>query len=158
MTDKQIIIEDCPYFVNGVCMEYLDGACENHKCDLKIIRELEEQLQRKKKQNDELNKIIKKRNEQIKNLNYTLFEDRNLTIDLAKANLKISKLERNFTSMKGRYKYELDKLRQTLTEIKEMCKEEKGWVNCSDMKLTETAQFAQQIFDKISEVEDADKT
>ena len=43
---------------------------------------------------------------------------------------------------------------KTLTEIKEMCKEEKGWVNCSDMKLTKTAQFAQQIFDKISEVEE----
>ena len=44
-------------------------------------------------------------------------------------------------------------LKDCLTEIKEMCEKEKGWVNCSDMKLTETAQFAQQIFDKISEVE-----
>ena len=50
MTDKQIIIEDCPYFVNGVCMEYLDGACENHKCDLKIIRELEQKLKAKEQE------------------------------------------------------------------------------------------------------------
>ena len=46
MTDKQIIIEDCPYFIGGNCQEYLDGVCENHKCDLKIIRELEQQLKR----------------------------------------------------------------------------------------------------------------
>ena len=47
MTDKQIIIEDCPYFIGGNCQEYLDGVCENHKCDLKIIRELEQQLKAK---------------------------------------------------------------------------------------------------------------
>ena len=58
MTDKQIIIEDCPYFVNGVCMEYLDGACENHKCDLKIIRELEQKLQAKEQECEMLSKII----------------------------------------------------------------------------------------------------
>ena len=44
MTDKQIIIEDCPYFIGGNCQEYLDGVCENHKCDLKIIRELKQTL------------------------------------------------------------------------------------------------------------------
>ena len=54
MTDKQIIIEDCPYFVNGVCMEYLDGACKNHKCDLKIIRELEQKLKRKEQECNQL--------------------------------------------------------------------------------------------------------
>lgn len=54
MTDKQIIIEDCPYFVNGVCMEYLDGACENHKCDLKIIRELEQKLKAKEQECERL--------------------------------------------------------------------------------------------------------
>ena len=85
----------------------------------KII-ELEKQLQRKKVQNDKLSDIIRKRNEQIKNLNYTLFEYRDLTPDTAKANLKISKLERKYSSMKGRYKYELDKFKQALTRIKKI--------------------------------------
>lgn len=224
MSDKQIIIEDCPYFIGGNCQEYLDGVCENHKCDLKIIRELEEKLSNKRKECDELHETVKSQKEEIKNLNYTLYEERNLTTDLAKANLKISTLKRDLSSARNRFKNEnqqnkeiikakeqeceefreqlaemisqsallpkffgftadeitnmlnqLDQLKsenkhlndllnqalkdyekviQTLTEIKEMCKEEKGWVNCSDMKLTETAQFAQQIFDKISEVEE----
>lgn len=42
--ETNYIKEDCPYFVNGVCMEYLDGSCENHKCDLKIIDELNKKL------------------------------------------------------------------------------------------------------------------
>lgn len=52
MTDKQIIIEDCPHFIGGCCQEYLDGICENHKCDLKIIRELEQQLDKLKAERD----------------------------------------------------------------------------------------------------------
>lgn len=54
MTDKQIIIEDCPYFIGGNCQEYLDGVCENHKCDLKIIRELETKLKAKEQECEEL--------------------------------------------------------------------------------------------------------
>lgn len=52
MTDKQIIIEDCPHFIGGCCQEYLDGVCENHKCDLKIIRELEQKLKAKEQECD----------------------------------------------------------------------------------------------------------
>jgi hypothetical protein len=59
MTDKQIIIEDCPYFIGGNCQEYLDGVCENHKCDLKIIRELETKLKAKEQECEELKKQIK---------------------------------------------------------------------------------------------------
>ena len=44
-------------------------------------------------------------------------------------------------------------IKQTLAKIKEICKKESGWVNCSDNKPTEAAQFAQQILQKISEVE-----
>lgn len=54
MTDKQIIIEDCPHFIGGCCQEYLDGVCENHKCDLKIIRELEQKLKAKEQECEEL--------------------------------------------------------------------------------------------------------
>jgi hypothetical protein len=54
MTDKQIIIEDCPHFIGGCCQEYLDGVCENHKCDLKIIRELETKLKTKEQECEEL--------------------------------------------------------------------------------------------------------
>jgi hypothetical protein len=52
--DKQIIIEDCPHFIGGCCQEYLDGVCENHKCDLKIIRELEQKLKDKEQECEEL--------------------------------------------------------------------------------------------------------
>lgn len=59
MTDKQIIIEDCPYFVGGNCQEYLDGVCKNHKCDLKIIRELEQKLKAKEQECDKLKSYYK---------------------------------------------------------------------------------------------------
>ncbi len=60
MTDKQIIIDDCPHFIGGCCQEYLDGVCENHKCDLKIIRELEQQLKAKEQECEGLKeKVIK---------------------------------------------------------------------------------------------------
>lgn len=48
------------------------------------------------------------------------------------------------------------RLKQTLTEIKRLCDEEKGWCNCSNNKPTETAQFAQQILQKIREVDNED--
>lgn len=44
------IIEDCPNFIGGCCQEYLDGDCSAHKCDLKILRELQEQLQAKEQE------------------------------------------------------------------------------------------------------------
>ena len=44
-------------------------------------------------------------------------------------------------------------LLQTLTEIKEICKKESGWVNCSNNMPTETAIFAEHILQKISECE-----
>ena len=45
-------------------------------------------------------------------------------------------------------------LKDCLTKIKEICKKESGWVNCSDNMPTETAIFAKQILQKISEVEE----
>lgn len=57
MTDKQII-EDCPHFILGCCQEYLDGVCENHKCDLKIIRELEQKLKAKEQECERLNRWL----------------------------------------------------------------------------------------------------
>lgn len=48
------IIEDCPDFMYGCCQKYLDGDCSAHKCDLKIIRELQQKLQEKEKECEEL--------------------------------------------------------------------------------------------------------
>ena len=48
---------------------------------------------------------------------------------------------------------ECEELEKTLTEIKDICKEESVWVNYSDNKPTETAIFAKQILQKISECE-----
>ena len=44
MISKQIKMEDCVYFIGGNCQEYLDGVCENYKCDIKIIKGLKEAL------------------------------------------------------------------------------------------------------------------
>lgn len=40
------IIEDCPDFMYGSCQKYLDGDCSAHKCDLKIIIELQQKLKK----------------------------------------------------------------------------------------------------------------
>ena len=127
MTDKQII-DDCPYFIGGNCQEYLDGVCENHKCDLKIIRELEEKLSNKRKECDELRETVKSQKEEIKNLNYTLYEERNLTTDLAKANLKISTLERSLSSVRNRFKNENQQNKEIIKAKEQECEELKKQV------------------------------
>lgn len=66
---------------------------------------------------DELHSIIQNRNEEIKNLNYVLYEERELTLDLGKANLKIASLERDISSHKNRFKYEIDKLKKELSSL-----------------------------------------
>ena len=132
MTDKQIIIDDCPYFIGGNCQEYLDGVCENHKCDLKIIRELEEKLSNKRKECDELHEIIKSQKEEIKNLNYTLYEERNLTTDLAKANLKISTLKRDLSSVRNRFKNENQENKEIIKAKEQECERLKGLCNGLD--------------------------
>ena len=123
MTDKQIIIKDCQYFIGGCCQEYLDGVCENHKCDLKIIRELEEKLSNKRKECDELHETVKSQKEEIKNLNYTLYEERNLTTDLAKANLKISTLKRDLSSARNRFKNENQQNKEIIKAKEQECEE-----------------------------------
>ena len=63
------IIEDCPNFMYGCCQKYLDGDCSAHKCDLKIIRELEQKLQAKEQEYEELrqyhNKCCKENAEKL---------------------------------------------------------------------------------------------
>ena len=44
-TECQIIV-DCPDFMYGCCQKYLDGDCSAHKCDLKVIRELQQKLKK----------------------------------------------------------------------------------------------------------------
>lgn len=45
MNKTEQIIEDCPHFMYGCCQKYLDGDCSTHKSDLKIIRELQQEVQ-----------------------------------------------------------------------------------------------------------------
>ena len=120
MTDKQIIIEDCPYFVNGVCMEYLDGACENHKCDLKIIRELEQKLKAKEQECEMLKeKLIKwLGKEGLRQSDKEFYEQQ---LDQFKAENDKLKV-RNIKYMNGNISYQLKNslYKQTLTEIKEI--------------------------------------
>ena len=46
------------------------------------------------------------------------------------------------------------KLKQTLTEIKELCEEEEDWCDYETGEPTDNAIFAKQILEKISEVLD----
>lgn len=83
------------------------------------------QLQAKKQECERLNKQIQSQKEEIKNLNYILYEDYELTTDLVKANLKISRLERDLSSVRNRFKYE-NQVRKEQFKIKEQeCEEYK---------------------------------
>ena len=89
-----------------------------------MTNELEKTILDKYKEiTDDLQKIIHERNEEIKNLNYTLFEERGLTTDLAKANFKISKLEREISSIKNRFKYENQKYKNLFADIRYLIEE-----------------------------------
>ena len=183
MTDKQIIIEDCPHFIGGCCQEYLDGACENHKCDLKIIRELEQQLKAKEQECEELKKIINEaKNSKLDLKSFLVGEavqnEYEQQLDQLKAENEELKGIRdgNFLHALEEQK-RADKLSKTLTEIKEIaealdCKNpEKCWVNdisitgdcwgCEPDKYEEPrdladcpSHLAHIILQKISEVED----
>ena len=121
MTNKIIIdgvdVSECDHYTDGECyFNYFDGISEGRCTDFKNCDH--KQLQRKIKQNDELTKIIQERNEEIKNLNYTLYEDRELTTDLVKANLKISKLERTLSSVTNKFKYDWQNKTAECEELK----------------------------------------
>ena len=90
MTDKQIIIEDCPNFIGGCCQEYLDGVCENHKCDLKIIRELEQKLKAKEQECEELKIYIESNEQQVKEVETLVMDNDRLIneLDQLKAEVK----------------------------------------------------------------------
>ena len=97
MADKQIIMEDCVYFIGGNCQEYLDGVCENHKCDLKIIRELEQKLKAKEQECEELKEQLKEMNEVIRTettrcslVNILKIELDQLKAELTRANCQIA--------------------------------------------------------------------
>ena len=91
--------------------------------DKEIIRELEQKLSNKRKECDELQKTIKSQKEELKILNYTLYEERNLTTDLAKANLKISALKRDLNSVKDRFKHENQRNKETIKAKEQECEE-----------------------------------
>ena len=89
--------------------------------DKEIIRELEQKLSNKRKECDELQKTIKSQKEELKILNYTLYEERNLTTDLAKANLKISALKRDLNSVKDRFKHENQQNKEIIKTKEQEC-------------------------------------
>ena len=89
--------------------------------DKEIIRELEQKLSNKRKECDELQNTIKSQKEELKILNYTLYEERNLTTDLAKANLKISALKRDLNSVKDRFKHENQQNKEIIKTKEQEC-------------------------------------
>lgn len=88
-----------------------------------MTNELEKQLKRKSQIIVELQATISNQAKEIKNLNYTLYEERSLTTDLAKANLKISTLERDLSSVRNRFKYENQKYKNLLADIRYLIEE-----------------------------------
>lgn len=89
--------------------------------DKETIKELEQKLSNKRKECDELQKTIKSQKEELKILNYTLYEERNLTTDLAKANLKISALKRDLNSVKDRFKHENQQNKEIIKTKEQEC-------------------------------------
>ena len=88
-----------------------------------MTNELEKQLDKKKQIIIELQETISKQVEEIKNLNYTLYEERNLTTDLAKANLRISTLERDLSSTRNRFKHEHQQNKEIIKAKEQECEE-----------------------------------
>ena len=149
MTDKQIMIDGvdvsgCGWYTQGatrmICADWhISNDCsKNPNCYYKQLKRAEQTVEECHKYQVQLEDKLEAKEQECEKLKkqLTILDDEDVVVEIT-----VKQFE------------EYKKLKQTLTEIKEMCKEEKGWVNCSDMKLTETAQFAQQIFDKISEAE-----
>lgn len=158
MEDKQIIIEDCPYFIGGNCQEYLDGVCENHKCDLKIIRELEQKLKAKEQECEELKKFQKLLEEQMK------FNKSELELSLSSEIKRSEILLKEFKKVdkqRDTWREKAEKYFKTLTEIKEIAekfcsescpyKDDDCDICVEDCLLDE---IVNPILQKISEVED----
>lgn len=94
-------------------LKTLDG----NNLAIKITESEFAEYQSLKKQYKELLAVNDKRKEEIKNLKYVLYEERELTLDLGKANLKIAKLERDISSHKNRFKFEIGELKKELSTL-----------------------------------------
>ena len=170
MTDKQIVIEDCPYFIGGCCQEYLDGVCENHKCDLKIIRELEQKLKTKEQEcekldNEAQNLFTEKTNLSIElgqlkaeltRANCQIADDEILQCDMREAIEELKSENKHLNDLLNQALKDYDKAMQTLTEIKEIAEKLKNFYEelgkCEDL----TVVRLKQILKKISECEGND--
>lgn len=152
MTNKIIIdgvdVSECDHYTDGECyFNYFDGISEGRCTDFKNCDH--KQLQRKIKQNDELTKIIQERNEEIKNLNYTLYEDRELTTDLVKANLKISKLERTLSSVTNKFKYDWQNKTAECEELKKRVELARKENNRLTSEVCDTRNYAGSLQNKL---------
>lgn len=126
-----------------------------------MTNELEKQLNRKSQIIVELQATISNQAEEIKNLNYTLYEERSLTTDLAKANLKISTLERDLSSVRNRFKYENQKYKNLLADIRYLIEEieEHREFEINDETEQENDQiliYIRQCLNKLNEVNNND--
>ena len=152
MTDKQIIIDDCPHFISGCCQEYLDGVCENHKCDLKIIRELEQQLKAKEQECEVLTLDARELDKHLQH-RIEMCDKCSEQLDQLKAENKELKKQVDITQMfLDACNNSCEYYKQTLTEIKFWARE----------LLKRTGQVVpyeiKQILQKISECEGNDGT
>lgn len=101
-------------------------AHKTQECEeLKELTEVSSaKYQSLKMQYKNLVEINNKRKDEIKTLKYMLYEEKELSPKLFKANFKIAKLERDISSHKNRFKYELDRYRKAFEEIEKELKED----------------------------------
>lgn len=79
------------------------------------VKELKAENERLKRINDELHSIIRRKKEQLKTVNYMLFEEKDMTKNEWKLRYKFAQKDRRYQS----YRYMAKKYKTCLQEIKE---------------------------------------
>jgi len=82
--------------------------------DMEDIKQLKAENERLKRINDELHSIIRRKKEQLKTVNYMLFEDKDMTKSEWKLKYKLAKKDRRYQS----YQYMAKQYKTCLQEIK----------------------------------------
>ena len=148
MNKTEQIIEYCPHFMYGCCQKYLDGDCSAHKCDLKIIRELQQKLL------EGLDYYVKPDLSRVKEYNELVdkYKAKEQECEELKEEIKHYKqIAQYHGNLSVKYTNKSAKLKQTLTEIKEIA--ERCVKRIPLFEIDEIAEDLKQILQKISECE-----
>lgn len=154
--DNEVYIDDCNVaeckYTNGLykgvygCINLnLNPACsKNPNCYYKQLQrakaeneKLKEWLENKEKAYNHLCNVNNRKKEQIKNLNYMLFEEKEMTIQEWKLKYRLANKERKFIQYKEITNKRLNNYKQALEKIKKYIKDndlyrgiEIGYIRC----------------------------